>query len=99
MDAVDLGYHVYVSVWEGADGQILPCQREEDNIHDPYEVSVAVNNDTHIDIDAPALNEHFRSENFRELPQKREIHTSFHLRKIPNICGRPWPLFLSLKGG
>ena len=34
------GYHVYKDVWEAALGQLLPCQREPGNIHDPYAVAV-----------------------------------------------------------
>ena len=47
----------YVAVWEAAVGQILPCQREGGNIHDPYMYAVTVveNNDTSIDNDAPTL--------------------------------------------
>ena len=31
----DRGCHVYKDVWEAALGQLLPCQREPGNIHDP----------------------------------------------------------------
>ena len=34
------GYHIYKDVWEAALGQLLPCQREPGNIHDPYAVAV-----------------------------------------------------------
>jgi len=34
------GYHVYTDVWEPALGQLLPCQREPGNVHDPYAVAV-----------------------------------------------------------
>ena len=34
------GYHVYKDVWEAALGQLLPCQREPGNTHDPYAVAV-----------------------------------------------------------
>ena len=34
------GYHAYKDVWEAALGQLLPCQREPGNIHDPYAVAV-----------------------------------------------------------
>ena len=34
------GYHVYKDVWEAALSQLLPCQREPGNIHDPYAVAV-----------------------------------------------------------
>ena len=49
---VDQGYHAYVAVWEADVGQILPCKREEGNIHDPYAVAIVENNDTLIDNDA-----------------------------------------------
>ena len=29
------GYHVYREIWEAAVGQVLPCQRERGNVHDP----------------------------------------------------------------
>jgi len=32
------GYHIYKDVLEAALGQLLPCQREPANIHDPYAV-------------------------------------------------------------
>ena len=38
--AVIRGYHVYRNIWNGAIGQILLCQWEPGNIHDPYAVSV-----------------------------------------------------------
>ena len=34
------GYHVYRDVWEAALSQLLPCQREPGNIHDPHAVAV-----------------------------------------------------------
>ena len=34
------GYHVYRAVWEAAVGQVLPCQQERSNTHDPYAVAV-----------------------------------------------------------
>ena len=34
------GYHVYRNIWSGAIGQILLCQQEPANIHDPYTVAV-----------------------------------------------------------
>ena len=36
------GYHVYRAVLEAAVGQVLPCQQERGNVHDPYAVNVAV---------------------------------------------------------
>ena len=38
-----------MAVWKAADGQILPCEREGGNIHDPYDVTIGKNNDTPID--------------------------------------------------
>ena len=52
-----------MAVWEASVGQILHCQQEGGNIHDPYTidtVTVGKNNDVPIDNDAPALNENFR---------------------------------------
>ena len=60
MATVDCGYPVYVAVWKAAGGQILPCQREGGNSHDPYVVAVVENNDTPIDNNATVLNENFR---------------------------------------
>ena len=57
---VDRGYHVYVAVWEAADGQILNCKREGGNIHNPSAVALVENNDTPIDHDALVMNENFR---------------------------------------
>ena len=34
------GYHVYKDIWNAATGQILPCQRERGNVHNPYAVAV-----------------------------------------------------------
>ena len=48
---VDSGYHVYVAVWETAVGQMLPCEQEGGNIHDPYAVIVVKIYDTPIDDD------------------------------------------------
>ena len=56
---VDRGYHVYMPVWEAAVRQILPCEREGGDTHNPYAVSVVRNNDTSIDNDAAVLNEKF----------------------------------------
>ena len=36
METIVRGYNVYGAVWEAPVGQILPCQREGGNIHDPY---------------------------------------------------------------
>ena len=60
MATVDQGYHVYVAVWEAAVGQILHCEREGGNIHDPYAVAVVENDGTPIDNDSLVLNENFR---------------------------------------
>ena len=56
---IDRGYDVYAAVWEASIGQILPCEQERGNIHDPYTVAVAKNNHTPIDSDALVLNENF----------------------------------------
>ena len=40
METIVRGYNVYGAVWEAPVGQILPCQREGGNIHDPYAVTV-----------------------------------------------------------
>ena len=34
------GYHVYQVIWEAAVGQVLPCQWERGNVHDPYAVAI-----------------------------------------------------------
>ena len=34
------GYHVYRAIWSAALGEILQCERESDNLHDRYAVSV-----------------------------------------------------------
>ena len=34
------GYDAYRDIWNAATGQILPCQRERGNVHDPYAVAV-----------------------------------------------------------
>ena len=67
---VDRGYHVYMTVWEAAVGQILPSTSTI-----PTSFAVVENNDTPSD----------NNENFRKLHQNREIHESFHPRKIPAI--------------
>ena len=56
---VDRGYHVYTAVWEVAIGQILSCEQEGGNIHPPYAVTVAENNDMPINNDALVLNKNF----------------------------------------
>ena len=40
VETIVRGYHVYRAVWEAAVGQVLPCQRERGNAHDPYAVAV-----------------------------------------------------------
>lgn len=40
VEAIVRGYHVYGAVWEAPVGQILPCQQEGGNIHNPYAVAV-----------------------------------------------------------
>ena len=50
VEAVDRDYKVYVTDWQAAVGQVLPCQREGGNIQDFYAVAVVENiNDTPID--------------------------------------------------
>ena len=39
-DSVIRGYHEYRSIWEAAFGEVLQCQRERTNRHDPYAVAV-----------------------------------------------------------
>ncbi len=34
------GYHVYKDIWEAAEGEVLPCNRELHNLQDPFAVSV-----------------------------------------------------------
>ena len=40
VETVVRGYHVYGADWEAPVGQILPCQPDGGNIHDPYAVAV-----------------------------------------------------------
>ena len=40
IETIVRGYHVYQVVWEAAVGQVLPCQRERGNVHDPYAVAI-----------------------------------------------------------
>ena len=42
VETVVRGYHVYMAIWETAVGQILPCQHEVGNIHDPYAVELGI---------------------------------------------------------
>ena len=42
VETIVCGYHVYQVVWEAAVGQVLPCQRERGNVHDPYAVDRGV---------------------------------------------------------
>ena len=39
-DSVIRGYHEYRSIWEAAFGEVLQCQRERANSHDPHAVAV-----------------------------------------------------------
>ena len=34
------GYHKYLHVWDAAIGEILPCNSEDSNLHDPYTMAV-----------------------------------------------------------
>ena len=36
VETVVRGYHVYKDIWNASIGQILSCQRERGNVHDPY---------------------------------------------------------------
>lgn len=40
METIVRGYHVYRAVWEAVIGQVLPCQHERSNTHNPYAVAV-----------------------------------------------------------
>ena len=40
------GYHVYKDIWDAAQGEILPCASEGNNLHDPFAVSVLKNGQT-----------------------------------------------------
>ena len=47
-DSVIRGYHEYKSIWEAAFGEVLQCQRERSNRHDPYSYTVAVVKDGNV---------------------------------------------------
>ena len=40
VETVVRGYHMYKEVWDATIGQVLPCQKEHGNVHDPYAVTV-----------------------------------------------------------
>ena len=40
IEAMVRGYHVYQSVWEAVNGEVLECSREIGNRSDPYAVAV-----------------------------------------------------------
>ena len=40
IDSCIHGYHEYSTIWEPVMGEELQCDREVDNLHDPYAVSV-----------------------------------------------------------
>ena len=40
VETIVCGYHVYREVWEAAVKEVLPCQQEHGNVHDPYTVAV-----------------------------------------------------------
>ena len=46
IDSCIRGYHVYKEVWNATFGEILICQTEFGNFHDPYAVAVLTSNDT-----------------------------------------------------
>ena len=38
VETIVRSYHVYRAIWEAAVGQVLPCQQERGNAHDPYAI-------------------------------------------------------------
>ena len=44
-DTVIHGYHEYKDIWGAALGEVLQCQRERANRHDPYAVAVVKDGD------------------------------------------------------
>ena len=40
VETVVRGYHVYEKIWEAAVGEVLSCQWEGGNVHNPYAVAV-----------------------------------------------------------
>lgn len=40
IEAMVHGYHVYQSVWEAVNGEVLECSREIGNRSDPYAVAI-----------------------------------------------------------
>ena len=40
LDSYILGYHIYKTIWPAPIGEVLRCQPESGNIHDPYCVAV-----------------------------------------------------------
>ena len=40
VETVVRGYRVYPAIWEAAVGQVLPCQKECGNVHNPYTVAI-----------------------------------------------------------
>ena len=41
------GYHEYKSIWDASIGEVVTCNRETDNGHDDYAVSVVYHEDFH----------------------------------------------------
>ena len=37
--SISSGYHVYKDIWETAEGEVLPCTRELNNLQDPFAVA------------------------------------------------------------
>ena len=81
METVVRGYRVYGADWEAPVGQILPCQREGGNIHDPY--AVAVVEEGVVVGHAPALNENFRVKTFANCPKTAKFAKVFTRERFP----------------
>ena len=44
VETVVRGYHIYKHFWSATVGQVLPCQQERGNVHDPYSVAIVAGN-------------------------------------------------------
>ena len=82
------GCQVYVAVWEAAVGQILPCQQEGDNIHDPRTVTVNTvaigeNNDTLNDNNAPHSMKTFTVKTSVNCPNTAKFAKVFTCKRFP----------------
>ena len=40
VDSAVRGFHIYKDIWNSEIGELLMCEKELGNIHDPYTVSV-----------------------------------------------------------